>query len=61
MPKWQTVTARYYLEVILKKTQKKNWSRKMPNGIMDGFFQKGNHKVNLGRHPMLYARLDIAN
>ena len=32
----------------------------MPNGIMDGFFQKGNQNVNLIWRPTHDASLDIA-
>ena len=35
-------------------------TRKMPNGITDGFLQKGNQKVNLGWHPTHDASLEIA-
>ena len=34
-------------------------TRKMSNGIMDGFFQKSNQKINLGRPSMHDASLDI--
>ena len=39
--------------------QQKLLTRKMPNGIMDRFFQKGNQKINLGWHPTHDASLVI--
>ena len=35
-------------------------TRKMPNGIMDGFYPEGNQTVNLGQHPTHDASFDSA-